>query len=79
MYRTDQCMNEFAPCFKKTLLNCFMRKMLNRLKVFDDNSEDNELKLAKQNALNFKEIKLHFAFSANNELPFGELYRRFLV
>ena len=44
MYRTDQCMNEFAPCFKKTLLNCFMRKMLNRLKVFDDNSEDNELK-----------------------------------
>ena len=67
------------PVSKKTLLECFMSKMLNRLKVFDDNSEDNELKLAKQNALNFKEIKLHFAFSANNELPFEELYQRFLV
>ena len=31
------------------------RKMLNRLKDFDDNSEDDELNLEKQNLMNFKE------------------------
>ena len=31
------------------------RKMLNRLKDFDDNSEDGELNLEKQNLMNFKE------------------------
>ena len=31
------------------------RKMLNRLKDFDDNSEDDELNLAKQSLMNFKE------------------------
>ena len=31
------------------------RKMLNRLKYFDDNSEDDELNLEKQNLMNFKE------------------------
>ena len=30
------------------------RKMLNRLKDFDDNSEDDELNLEKQNLMNFK-------------------------
>ena len=30
------------------------RKMLNRLKYFDDNSEDDELNLEKQNLMNFK-------------------------
>ena len=31
------------------------RKMLNRLKYFDDNSEDDELNLEKHNTRNFKE------------------------
>ena len=31
------------------------KKMLNRLKYFDDNSEDDELNLEKQNLMNFKE------------------------
>ena len=31
------------------------RKMLNRLKDFDDNSEDDELNLEKQNLMNFKD------------------------
>ena len=31
------------------------RKMLNRLKDFDDKSEDDELNLAKQSLMNFKE------------------------
>ena len=31
------------------------RKMLNRLKYFDDNSEDDELTLKKQRLMNFKE------------------------
>ena len=30
------------------------RKMLNRLKDFDDNSEDDELNLENQNLMNFK-------------------------
>ena len=31
------------------------RKMQNRLKDFDDNSDDDELNLEKQNLMNFKE------------------------
>ena len=31
------------------------KKMLNRLKYFDDNSEDDELTLKKQHLMNFKE------------------------
>ena len=38
--------------------NCQMpsqrRKLLNRLKDFDDNFEDDELNLEKQNVMNFK-------------------------
>ena len=30
------------------------KKMLNRLKYFDDNSEDDELNLENQNLMNFK-------------------------
>ena len=34
------------------------RKMLNRLKDFDDYSEDNEFNLEKQNLMNFKEKEI---------------------
>ena len=41
--------------------NCQMpsqrRKLLNRLKDFDDNFEDDELNLGKENTRNFKEKK----------------------
>ena len=41
---------------KKSQMSYQGRKMLNRLKYFDDNSEDDKLNLENQNLMNFKKM-----------------------
>ena len=51
---TDQCLKSLIT-ERNSQIPSQRRKRLNRLKDFDDNSEDDELNLEKQNLLNFKD------------------------